>query len=239
MGAEVDTVSLEEAVEQVAALVARGGTYQVITLNPEYLFRARSERDLLEIVRRAALITADGIGVVWAARFLGNKVPERVSGIDLMQALCRRAAVSGWSIFLLGGRPGVAEDAAAQLKRDYPGLRITGTHHGYFTAEEETAVLAAIRNAGAEILFVGLGAPAQERWIYRNCSVLGVRVAMGVGGSFDVIGGHVKRAPFWMRRLGLEWLGRLLREPWRWRRMLVLPLFALYVFRVKLFGPPE
>lgn len=235
LGAEIDPLTLEEAVNRTAALVASGGAHQIVTLNPEYLYRAQRERDLLEIAREAALVTADGIGIVWAARVHGFFLPERVTGIELLLALCRRAAAEGWRVFLLGGKPGVAEDAASQLAVLFPGLLVAGTSHGYFTGREEAAVLGKIKTVQPHILFVGLGAPKQEEWIYKHKQLLGVPVAVGVGGSFDVLSGRVKRAPAWMRRLGLEWLGRLILEPRRWRRMLVLPLFALLVLwtRVK------
>lgn len=233
LGAEIDPLTLEEAVNRAAALVASGGAHQVVTLNPEYLYRAQRERDLLEIAREAALVTADGVGIVWAARVHGFFLPERVTGIDLLLALCRRAAAEGWRVFLLGGRPGVAKEAAARLVRDYPGLTVAGTHHGYFSGAEEATVLEQIRAAQPQLLFVGLGAPKQERWIFQQRAALGSLVAVGVGGSFDVLSGRAKRAPAWMRRLGLEWLGRLLLEPRRWRRMLVLPCFALLVLRAR------
>ncbi|MEW6172785.1 MAG: WecB/TagA/CpsF family glycosyltransferase [Bacillota bacterium] len=237
LGVEIDTVTLEGAATRAAELIALGGSHQVVTLNPEYLFRARKEKDLLEIVRQAALVTADGIGIVWAARVNGTGIPGRVTGIDLMLAICHRAAQAGWRVFFLGGRPGVAEDAAARLKSEIPGLQVAGTFHGYFSTAEEPEVIGRIRVTQPEVLFVGIGAPKQERWIHKNLRVLGVPLAMGVGGSFDVLSGRVKRAPVWMRRLGLEWLARLIREPRRWRRMLVLPRFALLVLRTRLgFG---
>lgn len=233
LGVEIDPLTLEEAVNRTAALVASGGAHQIVTLNPEYLYRAQRERDLLEIAREAALVTADGIGIVWAARVHGFFLPERVTGIELLLALCGRAAAEGWRIFLLGGKPGVAAEAAARLARDYPGLTVAGTHHGYFSGAEETGVLERIKAARPQLLFVGLGAPKQERWIFQQRAALGSLVAVGVGGSFDVLSGRVKRAPVWMRRLGLEWLGRLVLEPRRWRRMLVLPRFAFLVLRAR------
>ncbi|MEW6572258.1 MAG: WecB/TagA/CpsF family glycosyltransferase [Bacillota bacterium] len=233
LGAPVDAVTITEAVARVGELLARGGTHQVVTLNPEYLYRAQKEPDLLTIAREASLVTADGVGIVWAASVCGYSLPERVTGIDLMLELSKRAAAEGWRVFLLGGKPGVAEDAASRLTVHFPGLSVAGTYHGYFTAEEETAVLGKINAAEPHILFVGLGAPKQEEWIYNHNQLLNVPVAVGVGGSFDVLSGRVKRAPAWMRRLGLEWLGRLIREPRRWRRMLVLPLFAFLVLRTR------
>lgn len=236
MGAAIDPLTLGQTVDRVAEMVTRGGTHQVVTLNPEYLFRAQKKRHLLDIVREASLSTPDGVGILLAARVSGFKLPERVTGIDLMLALCKRAAAEGWRVFLLGGKPGVAEEAACRLTVLFPGLVVAGTHHGYFTGGEEMAVLEKIKAANPQILFAGLGAPKQEEWIYKHKSLLGVPVAVGVGGSFDVLSGRVKRAPAWMRRLGIEWLGRLIYEPRRWRRMLVLPLFALMVLRKQKSG---
>ncbi|RPF47218.1 N-acetylmannosaminyltransferase [Thermodesulfitimonas autotrophica] len=231
LGAPVDAVTVAAAVARVSELIARGGTHQVVTLNPEYLYRAQREPDLLAIAREASLVTADGVGIVWAASVHGYSLPERVTGIDLLVALCDRAAAEGWRVFFLGGQPGVAAAAASRLKAEYPGLMIAGEHHGYFTADEEAMVLEKIKAAAPQLLFVGLGAPKQERWIYKYRQQLGNVVAMGVGGSFDVLSGRTKRAPAWMQRWGLEWLGRLFYEPHRWRRMLVLPRFALLVLR--------
>jgi N-acetylglucosaminyldiphosphoundecaprenol N-acetyl-beta-D-mannosaminyltransferase len=258
LGAWIDALTLAEAVERVAAMIREGGPHQVITLNPEILYRATREPALLELINRASLVTADGVGILWAARFAGKKrnFPERVTGIDLLQGLAARAAEEGWRLFLLGGAPGVAEEAAAGLCRQYPGLVVAGTYHGYFSGggngsgrvfsgtgggfpEEtepprsltETEVVEMIRRACPHLLFVGMGAPRQEEFIARNLGQMNVPVAMGVGGSFDVLAGRVKRPPAWMRELHLEWLGRLLREPRRWRRMLVLPRFAWLAWR--------
>lgn len=237
LGAPVDVVTIAMAVARVGELIARGGTHQVVTLNPEYLYRAQREPDLLTIVREASLVTADGVGIVWAASVHGYSLPERVTGIDLLVALCDRAAVEGWRVFFLGGRPGVAAAAASRLKAAYPGLVIAGEHHGYFTADEEAMVLEKIKATAPQLLFVGLGAPKQERWIYKHRLELNNVVAMGVGGSFDVLSGRAKRAPAWMQRWGLEWLGRLFYEPHRWRRMLILPRFALLVLRAARENP--
>ncbi|MDQ0285080.1 N-acetylglucosaminyldiphosphoundecaprenol N-acetyl-beta-D-mannosaminyltransferase [Desulfofundulus luciae] len=247
LGARVDAVDLAGAVERVAAFVATGRPHQVITLNPEILYRAQQEPELLALINRADLVTADGIGIVWAAKVAGTPVPGRVTGIDLMLALVSRAAREGWRIFLLGAAPGVAEEAARRLKEKHPGLVVAGTQHGYFkpapvttgtgeTGVTEWDVVEQIRAAQPDLLFVALGAPKQEKFIARHKQALGVPVAMGVGGSFDVIAGRVARAPVWMQRLHLEWLGRLLREPRRWRRMLVLPRFAWLAWRKARLG---
>lgn len=217
--------------ERIAALVAGGGAHQVVTLNPELLYRARNEPRLREILEGADLVTADGVGILWAARRAGRRLPERVTGIDLMMALVRRAAASGWRVFLLGAAPGVAAEAARRLQELYPNLAIAGWEHGFWRPEEEPRVVAAVKRARPQLLFVALGAPRQEEWIARHLPALGPVVAVGVGGSFDVLAGRVRRAPALLRRLNLEWLGRLVMQPRRWRRMLVLPKFAWLVLR--------
>jgi len=231
LGAGVDAVTLEEAAGRVAGLVERGGSHRVITLNPELLYRAQFDRRLMEMIRRADLVTADGVGIVWAARLAGRPVPERVTGIDLMLRLAGRAAEAGWRVFLLGAAPGVAEKAGSELCRLFPGLVVAGTHHGYFLEKDSPEVAKAVRRARADLLFVGMGAPRQELWLEEHLPATGAAVGMGVGGSLDVLAGVARRAPEWVQRLGAEWLYRLVKEPSRWRRQLVLPLFAWLVVR--------
>ncbi|MQL51535.1 WecB/TagA/CpsF family glycosyltransferase [Desulfofundulus thermobenzoicus] len=231
LGARVDVVDLAGAVERIAGFVQSGIPHQVVTLNPEILYRAQREPALLSLINGADLVTADGVGVVWAAKVAGTPLPERVTGIDLMLALVARAAAEGWRVFLLGASPGVAEEAARRLQEKHPGLLVAGTMHGYFPPAGEPEVVEMIRTARPHLLFVGLGAPKQEQFIARYKQALGVSAAMGVGGSFDVIAGKVARAPAWMRRMHLEWLGRLIREPRRFKRMLVLPRFAWLAWR--------
>jgi N-acetylglucosaminyldiphosphoundecaprenol N-acetyl-beta-D-mannosaminyltransferase len=223
LGVRVDVCSLEEAVDRVASLIAGGA-------NAEMLWRAWHEESFARVLAGAALVTADGVGVLWAARRLGQPPLVQVAGIDLVLALARRGAQEGWRFFLYGGRPGVAEAAAEELRRRYPGVQIVGTAHGYQTPEGEEAVRAAIRSARPQVLLVGLGSPKQEYWIARHLPELGVPVAVGIGGSLDVLAGKSRRAPEWVRRRGLEWLYRLVREPRRWRRQSVLPAFAWRVF---------
>lgn len=229
LGAPVDGLSLDQFAERISMQVDRGNPCFVVTLNPELLYRAQHEKDLLDVINRAHLVTADGIGVVWACRVSGRPVPERVAGIDLMMRLLECAACKGWRVFFLGSAPGVAEEAAARAERMFPGLRVAGTHHGYFPDRENHEVISRIAGASPQLLFVALGSPRQERWIDRHLDLLGSVVAMGVGGSLDVLSGKVRRAPEWFSRRNLEWLGRLLNQPGRWRRMLVLPKFALLV----------
>lgn len=231
LGADIDALNMEETVERVAGFVRGGRPHRIITLNPEFLYRAQFENQLMELAERADLVTPDGVGIVWACRVAGRPVPERVTGIDLMLRLVERAAAEGWRVYLLGAAPGVAEEAAERLGLKHPGLQVVGVHHGYFQGNEENEVAVEINKANPDLLFVALGAPKQERWIDRHLEETGAAAALGVGGSFDVVAGRAKRAPQWIRSLHLEWLSRLLKEPSRWRRQLVLPLFAWMVIR--------
>lgn len=231
LGADIDALSMEETVERVAGLIRNYRSFRVMTLNPEFLYQAQFNRELLDLARRADIVTADGEGIVWACRVAGRPVPERVTGIDLLLRLAEKASLFGWSVYLLGAAPGVAAEAAGRLRRDYPGLRIAGCRHGYFQEDEESSIAQEIRKTKPDLLFVALGAPKQEIWIDRHLRSTGAGVAIGVGGSFDVLAGRVQRAPLWVRRLRLEWLSRLLRQPSRWRRQVVLPLFAWTVIK--------
>ncbi|SFH07123.1 N-acetylmannosaminyltransferase [Desulfotomaculum arcticum] len=232
LGADIDRLTMDQAIKAITALVRVGKPCRVITLNPEYLYQAvTADSSLLELVRKADLVTADGEGIVWAGRVAGTPFPERVTGIDLMLRLMPKATAEGWRVYLLGSAPGVAEEAAENLRRMHPGLQMAGTHHGYFQPAEEAAVVAEIKQAVPQLLFVALGAPKQEIWIDKYIDEIGPVMAMGVGGSLDVIAGRVTRAPRWMQRLKIEWLGRLVMAPSRWRRMMVLPKFAWLVFK--------
>jgi len=178
-----------------------------------------------QCINEAALAMPDGIGVVWAARYLGKPTPERVTGVDMLVDLSKQ----GYRLYLLGAAPGVAEAAGERLQVLAPGLQIAGAYAGSPALAEEDEIIERVRVAQADVLCVAYGAPAQDVWIRRNLARLPVAVAMGVGGSFDFLTGRQQRAPRMMQKLGLEWLYRLYREPWRWRRMLALPKFAIKV----------
>lgn len=233
LGVPLAPLTAEEALATVAEWLRgeRAGTRLIFTPNAEIIARAQAEPELKKALAGADLTVPDGIGAVWASRFLGTPVPERVPGIELLEAVLALAAREGYRVFFLGGRPGVAEEATERLMTRWPGLQVTGTHHGYFGPEEERRVLAKIRAAEPDILVVALGAPKQELWLTRHKGELTARVALGVGGSLDVLAGRVKRAPRLFRRLGLEWLYRILRQPERWRRAFLLPRFVLMVLR--------
>lgn len=223
----VDRTDMAGALERIRGFVEQRSPHLVVTSDSSAIWRTRSDPEYKEIVQSADLVTPDGAGVVWAARVLGLPIWERVSGVDLMQRVCELAALHGYGVYLLGAEPGVAEAAAAKLAERYPGLTITGTHHGYFTPEEEPAIVARIAELRPDILFVAFGLPKQEKWIRRHSEQLQVPVAVGVGGSFDVICGKLKRAPRWMQVAGLEWLYRTIKEPKRIKRLGALPRFML------------
>lgn len=239
LGVRVDDVTMSEACERVAQLIAEGGTHQLATVNPEFIMAARRDAAFMALLERTALNVPDGIGVLWAARRQSHPLRERVAGVDLVRQLCARGSQYQWRAYFLGAQPGVAERAAANLAHEYPGLIVAGTYAGSPRIEEEQEILARIRRAQPNLLFVAYGAPQQDMWLARNLPLLHQQpdsaafhpglVGMGVGGSFDFIAGTQKRAPEWMRQMGLEWLYRLLREPKRWKRQLALAHFIVAV----------
>jgi N-acetylglucosaminyldiphosphoundecaprenol N-acetyl-beta-D-mannosaminyltransferase len=232
LGVPIDPLTEAEAVEWVGrAIVEAGRPRLVISVNPERIMHAGRDPAFGAVLRGADLALADGAGVVWAARRVGRPVPERVAGVDFVRALAARGAAQGWRFFFLGGGPGVAEAAGRTLRQAYPGFILAGAHAGSPDPASDAATIEAVRSSGAQLLFLAYGAGAEEAWLARNLAASGATVGMGVGGAFDFISGRVRRAPRWMRNLGLEWLYRLSREPWRWRRMIALPRFVIRVMR--------
>jgi N-acetylglucosaminyldiphosphoundecaprenol N-acetyl-beta-D-mannosaminyltransferase len=206
------------------------GDIRIVTANPELIYKAASDRELQQLINSADLIVADGVGVLWAARQLGHRLPERVTGIDLALRILEEANKQGWRVFLLGSKPGVAERAVINQQKKYPNI-VFGCHHGYFTAEQQPLLIERIKNFAPDILLVGLGAPKQEYWNAANTGL--ARVRIGVGGSLDVLAGLVKRAPLFVRNLKLEWLYRLLTQPSRLKRQAILPLYVARVLQAK------
>lgn len=223
-GVFVDDLTDKEALGKIGSFIDGGGTHQVLTANPLMIMAAEKDAVLRAAFQSAALVVADSVGVQWAARWQGRRL-TKISGIDLMEKLCANAGQKGWRIFLMGGAPGVAEGTAQILTHRYAGLVVAGTHHGYFQNDSE--VVSLIARAKPDLLFVALSTPFQDGWIHKNLDRLNAKVVMGVGGSFDVISGRLRRAPAWMRRIGFEWFYRLIQEPRRWTRMLRLPLFPI------------
>ncbi|MCF6097219.1 WecB/TagA/CpsF family glycosyltransferase [Thermovorax subterraneus] len=229
LGVPLDKVTLEQAAQEVERMLDEGNTKVIVTPNAEIIMAAQKNPALKNAIAASDLILPDGIGVVIASKIIGNPLPERIAGFDLMVKMLKIAAIRGLSIFLLGGKPGVAEEAAKNILAGFSGLKVAGTHHGYFNERQHDEVVQKINEAKPHFIFIGMGAPRQELFMVNNKSKINGSIMMGVGGSLDVFAGRVKRAPVWMQRTGFEWLYRLLQEPWRLKRMSVLPLFIIKV----------
>lgn len=229
LGCRLDVVDMTGALQVIEDAVKNRELSQVITLNAEMIYRAQHDWQLRDIYSQARLVTPDGIGVVWALRRAGWQIGRRVTGIGLTLNILELAREKNWRIFFLGAKPGVAQEAARKLAAAENPLEVAGVHHGYFADEESPAIIELIRATRPDILLVGLGAPRQDIWIAQHLDELQVPVCIGVGGTFDVLAGKVRRAPRFWRRLGMEWLYRLLSEPSRIGRQLALPRFAWLV----------
>jgi N-acetylglucosaminyldiphosphoundecaprenol N-acetyl-beta-D-mannosaminyltransferase len=230
LGVRVDCLDSTETMERIEGFVGSGRLHQVATVNPEFVMRAQNDPEFARVLESADLCLPDGTGVVWAARRQGCGLREPVAGTDLVEPLAALCARRALRLFLLGARPGVAEELAVRLAADNPGLQVAA-HPGDPDPSQDEQSLRRISDHRTDVLLVAYGAPTQELWIDRLRSRLTVSVAMGVGGAFDYLTGRVPRAPAWMRRAGLEWLHRLGHQPWRFRRMTVLPLYVLKVLR--------
>lgn len=238
-GVNFDNVSLDEAVGIVEGFIEGEGTNVVHTPNSEIVQLCVEQNEYYSLINSADLIIPDGSGVILASKILGKPLAKgKVAGIELAERTLALAAERGYKVFFLGGKPGVAETAAQKMTEKYPALNIVGTNDGYFkkTGEETDAVIEKINNSGAQILFVCLGVPAQEKWMSENREKINVRVMAGLGGSLDVFAGNVKRAPKIFIKLGLEWLYRLLKEPSRIGRMMKLPKFLFGTLFAKMRG---
>ena len=229
LGVLIDVVTMAEAVAKLEQFIEEKMPHVVATANAEMVMLAQEDRELAAILRKARLVVPDGAGVVWAAKRQGYTRIERVTGYDLAQNLLAEAAKKGYRVFMFGSQPDIVAQAKTMAEACYPGLCICGTRHGFFTEQDEPAIIQTIKAAKPDILLAALGVPKQEKWLNRNLEKLNVPVCMGVGGTFDVMAGAVKRAPLWMQRTSLEWLFRLLCQPQRAIRMLALPRFALKV----------
>ncbi|MEP6694093.1 MAG: WecB/TagA/CpsF family glycosyltransferase [Chloroflexota bacterium] len=236
LGVGFDRVDLAGAAERILRRLDAGERTFVVTANPEFVMLARSEGEVARIARDADLVVADGSGVVAASRLLGDPLP-RVPGRVLVDALVPHFAQRRSPVFFLGAAPGVAERAAAELRRRAPGFVVAGVDAGSAEPADDALSLERVRGIGAQVLLVAYGMPKQERWIARNLASLpNVRLAIGVGGVFDQLAGVQRVPPAALHAIGLEWLWRLAREPRRWRRQRVLPMFALLVLRKRLIG---
>jgi N-acetylglucosaminyldiphosphoundecaprenol N-acetyl-beta-D-mannosaminyltransferase len=231
LGVRVDALTYDSLLEQIGRYIAAGTPHQIATTNPEFVMEARRNPQFRVVLEGADLCMADGVGLLWAAKRRGSPLPERVTGSDGLPLIAERAAQTGWRLYLLGAAPGVAEKTGRILAARCPGLTISGTDVGSPADADAPQIIARIREARPDILFVAFGAPRQDLWIARHRHELGVPVMMGVGGAFDHIVGVQKRAPKWVQDANLEWLYRLITQPWRWRRQLALPHFVWAVLR--------
>lgn len=229
LGVPVDAITMGEAVARIDSFIEKRTPVLVATANAEMLMRATHDGALRRILQGAAMVTPDGAGTVWAAHHLGYAMPERVAGYDMVQELMREAPAKHRRIFFFGSAPGVADKAKKKAEQLYPGIEIVGTRNGFFTAADEPAIIEEIKAAHPDILLAALGVPKQEKWLAKHLGELGVPVAIGVGGTFDVMAGVMKRAPHWMQRAKLEWLFRGMMQPKRAGRLLALPKFVLKV----------
>jgi len=247
----IDQVDNQETIQRIEEFIVSKKPHQIVTPDTLAVLRARKDPEYHAILKSADLVTPDGAGILWAATTLNNPLPERVTGIDIIHNICRLAAKKRYSLYLLGSYPGVASEAALNLTKKYQGIKIAGTHHGYFGCEdyqncedvkngnndknkEEEEIIAEIKENKPDILLVGMGVPKQEKWINENLNSLNIPVCMGVGGSFDVLSGRIPRAPLWMQRHGMEWIYRSIKQPNRAFRVLALFYFIWLVILGKI-----
>jgi N-acetylglucosaminyldiphosphoundecaprenol N-acetyl-beta-D-mannosaminyltransferase len=229
----VDSVTMADCLARISEYVAGDQPHLIVTADACGIVQAQSDRELMEIYRSAALVTADSVGVLWAAKKQGDVLPERVSGVDILDHVCRLSAQFGWRIFFLGAAPGVAEQAAEKIQLRYPGCNIVGTRNGFFPSESDEVVAAEIAAFKPDVLFVGMGIPRQEKFILATRHIIGAKASLGVGGSFDVFSGKVRRAPKLFQVLNLEWAWRLMQDRTKIGKVRLLPKFVVCVLGSK------
>jgi N-acetylglucosaminyldiphosphoundecaprenol N-acetyl-beta-D-mannosaminyltransferase len=229
LGCDVDNLSMSESLDRVGQLIATGRPHQHVVINADKVVKAARDPALAEIIARCDLINADGMPVVWASRLLGTPLKERVTGVDLFFELLGRAEREGWRVYFLGAREHVVTEVVSRAQARHPGLQIAGHRNGYWTAEQEDAVVDAIAATRPHILFVAINSPRKEEFLARHQQRMQIPFAMGVGGTFDVMAGLTKRAPLWMQRSGFEWFYRFLQEPRRMFRRYFIDDMGFFV----------
>ena len=227
MGVCFDNFSVEESVEKAMSALKAGKKFFIVTPNPEIVNVAIKDEKYKKVLNSADVVTPDGIGIVYASKMLGGNVKTRAPGFDIVKGILKELSATYGSVYLFGGKPGVADMAAEKIKVDYPGIKIAGTDNGYF--DDDTKIIENINNSKPDFLLVCLGAPKQEMWISKNMDNLNAGIFIGAGGSIDVLSGQTKRAPEMFIKLNCEWLYRLLKEPKRFGRMAKIPVFLLKV----------
>lgn len=237
LGCQVDNLDMEETVQRIEEFIRDGSPHQHVVINADKVVKAHRDPELRQIINECALINADGMPVVWASRLLGKPLKERVAGVDLFDAVMRRAAEKGWRVYLLGAREEVVLGVKDLYEKRYPALVFAGYRNGYWKPEEEVDVAAGIAASRADVLFVAISSPKKEQFLGRYQAEMKVPFAMGVGGTFDVAVGRVKRAPLWMQKTGFEWFYRFLQEPRRmFRRYFVEDMFFFWILAKEVKG---
>lgn len=227
LGVRVDNVTMDETIQGISQAIKEKQPYSVVTVNPELVMAARSNSSFENVIKRANSVTPDGVGLLIMGKITGRRLKERVTGVDLCDRLAEEACKKGWKIYLLGAAPGVAQQAAKNLQAKYSDLKIAGVSSADPDDQSANDIKNDIISSKADILLVAYGSPTQELWINKHRKQFDPMVTIGVGGSFDFIAGSAKRAPKWVQKIGLEWLWRLILQPKRLKRMLVLPKFAI------------
>lgn len=236
LGCEVDNLDMEETLSRVEGFIDSGRPHQHVVVNADKVVKAHRDADLREVINRCDLINADGMPVVWASRLLGKPLKERVTGVDLFFRLIERAAERGWGVYFLGAREEVVTQLVDTLQKRHPQLRVAGYRNGYWKPEEEAGVAAAIGEVQPQLLFVAISSPKKEEFLAAHQASMRVPFAMGVGGTFDVATGRVKRAPRWMQESGFEWFYRFLQEPRRmFRRYFIEDMFFFWLLARAMF----
>ena len=225
LGLPVHDVNMESTLAALDAFICARTAHHVVTADASMLVMAQDDEGLREIIAKADLVTPDSVGILWAAKRQGKPLRERVSGVDIVEMLCARSTSCGYRIYFLGAGPGVAEQAAERMRLRYPGAQIVGTRDGFFKDEDSAAIVEEIRACKPDVLCVAMGIPKQEKWIAAHRDRLEVPILIGVGGTLDVLSGNVRRAPVWMQRFALEWLWRVLSNPRKISKVLLLPRF--------------
>ena len=233
LGVKVDSVTMYEAIKTACSFIEEKSPKMIATANAEMIMNATRDKELFKILNEADLVIPDGAGTVWAANYLGCEMRERVAGYDLSQNLMGLSPKLGFKMYFFGSAPTVAEKAKAKAEKLYPGIKVVGVHDGFFDENEEKKIISDIKEKKPDILLVALGVPKQEKWIFSHKEELGVPLSIGVGGTFDVMAGVMKRAPLWMQKAKLEWLFRGMLQPTRAMRLMALPEFVIKVIKSK------
>lgn len=215
MGCQIDNLTMDETLQTIERFIKSGQPHQHVVVNVDKLVKANRDPELRRIINECALINVDGMPVVWASHLLGKPLKERVAGVDLFESLIRCSAEKGWRVYLLGAREDVVSGVKRVYEQKYPGFKVAGYRNGYWKPEEEAGVVEQIKAAKADLLFVAISSPKKEQFLGRYQAEMKIPFAMGVGGTFDVAVGKIKRAPVWMQKAGLEWFFRFLQEPRR------------------------